>query len=334
MLSALIGKIAMIEGENSCTDFVQKQYKAFIDLSVVQILTAQLLDDHLTPAYVIETNIHNYKNELLKYAQRHRLNPPIYSGVSRSGEDHAPIFTTECHFEHHETIGQGKTIKSAEQDATGKMLAYLKKTHTPTTRRISESSYHHSALHRIKRFKAPALQALKKSIGWMHFNSLDDLQAAFTHPSKHPDINYQRLEFLGDALVKKILLSYIIANYPDLEDKGVVSPKIDQLLSEETQAAVLLRLEIDQHIFADVEITNSIRSDVLEALIAAVFLDAEKNKINRSEIYMIAWFKPEIEAIFGRCHKRSSTLISSNPQSLLHTHEQNQFHKKSTNFRL
>ena len=75
-----------------------------------------------------------------------------------------------------------------------------------------------------------------------------------------------------------------------------MSPKIDQLLSEETQAAVLLRLEIDQHIFADVEITNSIRSDVLEALIAAVFR-CRKNKINRSEIYMIAWFKPEIEAI-------------------------------------
>ncbi|MCD8573695.1 MAG: hypothetical protein LRY30_00740, partial [Gammaproteobacteria bacterium] len=166
------------------------------------------------------------------------------------------------------------------------------------TRHIGESSYHHSSIHRVKRFKAPALKVFKKSIGWMHFNSLDDLQATFTHPSKNPDIHYQRLEFLGDALVKKMLFSYIIAKYPDLQDKGMVSAKMDQLVSEETQAAVSLRLELDQHILSDTEITDSMRSDVLEALVAAIFLDAEKNKINRSEMYMIVWFKREIEAIF------------------------------------
>lgn len=331
-LSALIGKIATVEGENACADFVQQQYKTVIDLSVVHILTAQLLDNNLAPAYTIETTLHNYKNELLEYAQQHRLDPPTYALVSRSGEDHAPIFTAACHFKHYETVGQGKTRKSAEQEATGKMLTYIKQTNAATTRHIGESSYHHSSIHRVKRFKAPALKVFKKSIGWMHFNSLDDLQATFTHPSKNPDIHYQRLEFLGDALVKKMLFSYIIAKYPDLQDKGMVSAKMDQLVSEETQAAVSLRLELDQHIFADTEITDSMRSDVLEALVAAIFLDAEKNKINRSEMYMIVWFKREIEAIFGSPHKRSSAQFSSNPQSFLNTRDQYPAHKKNDYF--
>lgn len=131
------------------------------------------------------------------------------------------------HINHkHETMGQGKTRKSAEQDATEKMLTYIKQTNAATMRRIGESSYHHSSTHRVKRFKAPELQVLKKLIEWGHFNSLDDLQAGFTHPSKHPDIYYQRLECLGDALVKKMLFSYIIPNDPDLQDKGMVSPKL------------------------------------------------------------------------------------------------------------
>jgi ribonuclease-3 len=324
--SAVMGKCALLHGDQFCAEFIRKHYKAFIDLSVVQILSAQILDENLVPAYVIETKIHNYKNELLEYAQRRRIAEPNYPLIEKIGEAHAPTFTVACHFEDHETIGQGKTITSAEQEATQYMLTYLKRKDAASTRRITESSSSNSAASRVKRFKASALHELKRSIGWGHFNSLENLQAAFTHPSKNQYINYQRLEFLGDALVKKMLFSYIFTHYSEIQDKGIVSPRMDQLVSEETQASVAVRLNISQHIFTDTAVTSSVLSDVLEAMTAAIFLDAEKNKINRSEMYMTAWFKPEIESIFSKLNEKSvdtthvtSAALASNPQRFLNT---------------
>ena len=108
-------------------------------------------------------------------------------------------------------------------------------------------------------------------------------------------------------------------------DKGLVSSRIDLLVSEDTQAAVAEKLAIGQHIFTDTSLSASILSDILEALTAAIFLDAEKNKINRSEMYMMAWFKPEIEKIWGKpmkiLSKEMATPVSlaCNSQSFLHT---------------
>jgi len=324
--SAVMGKCAFLHGDQFCAEFIQKNYKTFIDLAVVQILSAQILDESLIPAYSIETKIHNYKNELLEYAQRRRVAEPTYSLIERTGEAHAPTFTAACYFEDHETTGQGKTVKSAEQEATQHMLTHIKRRDAASTRRVTESSSSSFSLSRVKRFKAPALNELKRSIGWGHFNDLDNLQAAFTHPCKNQYINYQRLEFLGDVLVKKMLFSYIMTHYPAIKDKDIMSSRMDQLVSEETQASVAVRLNIGQHIFTDTAISSSLLSDVLEAMTAAIFLDAEKNKINRSEMYMTMWFKPEIEAIFGKLNKKSvgiahviSTEFSSNAQRFLNT---------------
>jgi ribonuclease-3 len=325
--SAVMGKCAFLHGDQFCAEFIQKHYKIFIDLAVVQILSAQILDESLVPAYSIETKIHNYKNELLEYAQRNKLAEPTYSLLERTGETHAPIFTVVCHFQDQETTGQGKTIKSAEQKATQHMLTHIKKRDAASTRRVTESSSSSFSSSRVKRFKALALNELKRSIGWGHFNDLDNLQAAFTHPCKNQYINYQRLEFLGDALVKKMLFSYIMTHYPEIQDKDMMSSRMDQLVSEEAQANVAVTLNIGQHVFTDTAITSSLLSDVLEAMTAAIFLDAEKNKINRSEMYMTMWFKPEIEAIFGKINRKSvgithatSTELSSNPQRFLNTH--------------
>ena len=307
--STVIGKCALSQGDELCGNFIKEHYRVFIDLSVARILTSQMLDDDLMLSSYIETKIHNYKNELLEYAQKKALPPPTYFSIEQTGEAHAPIFTVRCCFRDEESMGQGKTIKSAEQEATQQMLSRIKRIDAASTRRVTESSYGNTFLSHIKRFKAPALNTLKINIGWGHFNSLEDLQAAFTHPSKNQHINYQRLEFLGDALVKKILFSYLLMHYPMLCDKGLVSSRMDLLVSEDTQAAVAEKLAIGQHIFTDASPSASILSDVLEALTAAIFLDAEKNKINRSEMYMVAWFKPEIEKIWEKPIKPSATEV-------------------------
>ncbi len=323
--SAVIGKCAISQGDGLCGNFIKEHYRAFIDLSVARILTSQMLGDDLMPSSYIETKIHNYKNELFEYAQKRALQPPTYFPIEQTGEAHAPVFTVRCCFQEEESLGQGKTIKSAEQEATQQMLTRLKRIDAASTRRVTESSYGNASLSHVKRFKAPALSALKVNIGWGHFNNLEDLHAAFTHPSKNQYINYQRLEFLGDALTKKMLFSYLLTHYPMLCDKGLVSSRMDYLVSEDTQANVAEKLSIGQHIFTDASLSASILSDVLEALTAAIFLDAEKNKINRSEMYMVAWFKPEIEKMWGKPIKFSAAGMAapvsfvSNPQRFLNT---------------
>ena len=322
-LSATIGKLATTVSDLSCRDFIMTHYKSFMDLSVANLLTSQTLDADLMPSFYIETRIHNYKNEILEYAQKKSLLKPEYSLLSKSGDAHAPLFTVCCHFQGEDRIGEGRTVKSAEQEASQLMLSHITNRNVDNIRRVLESSSGHSCFSRLKRFKAPALYALKQCIGWYHFDNLEYLQEAFTHPSKNQYINYQRLEFLGDALLKKILLAHIIKSYPSLSEKSFVSSRVDQLVSESTQVRIAERLRLGDHIFSAVVASPSMLSDVLEALISAVFLDAEIKKSNRADKVVVYWYAKEIEKLFGKSFDPTSLRKRTTPIS--NAHHRNRF---------
>lgn len=317
-LSSLIGKCALLHGDAFCYHFIQENYKNFIDLAVVHILKSRILDSHLVPTSCIETKIHNYKSELFEYAQKIGGVLPEYRFIEQTGEAHDPSFTISCHFRSRESIGLGKTKKSAEQEASHKMLNLLKSMDAESTRRVMPSSSSRYSAYSFTEYSPEyKWDELKSYINWHKLNNIQRLQEAFTHPSKDQSINYQRLEFLGDAILREVLLDYILKTYPGINNKTEVSEKMSQLVSAPIQAQIACQLNIESYIESQATITESILSDVLEALIAVVFLENSVTK-EAASACIIAWFQNILDQFFFKKFEaknmREITVASSCPK--------------------
>jgi ribonuclease-3 len=111
------------------------------------------------------------------------------------------------------------------------------------------------------------------------------LTTALTHPSyvaEHPESpeDYQRLEFLGDAIIQLAVTQEIFTRFPDLQEG-----RLTKIRAALTRAATLARfarlLEIGPHIrlgYGEEMSGGADRSstlcDVFEAVVGAVYLDA------------------------------------------------------------
>lgn len=74
----------------------------------------------------VEEDARDPKTSLQEWAQARKLPPPQYELVSRSGPDHAPVFTILARLENGETQEASATSKrQAEQAAAGALLARL-----------------------------------------------------------------------------------------------------------------------------------------------------------------------------------------------------------------
>lgn len=129
----------------------------------------------------------------------------------------------------------------------------------------------------------PARDKLQESLAY-HFSDFSHLNLALTHPSfhyeqEHGDGDYQRLEFLGDAILGMLLAEMLFHRFPAAAE-GELSRKRAQLAEQGSLAAIARGRGIgafirvgkgeEQSLGRD---KDSILCDVLESLIAAVYLD-------------------------------------------------------------
>jgi len=114
------------------------------------------------------------------------------------------------------------------------------------------------------------------------FEKIGLLDRALTHPSISSNMNpdNQRLEFLGDRVLGLVIAEALIGRYPD-EAEGVLAPRLNDLVRKETCAEVALAVGVDQALrLGKSESTTggrrkkAILGDAMEAVIAAVFMDA------------------------------------------------------------
>ena len=109
------------------------------------------------------------------------------------------------------------------------------------------------------------------------------LETALTHPSFGSDYHaphYQRLEFLGDAVLELAVSRYLYFELPDV-DEGKLTRIRAYLVREETLSRAARRLGLGEWIRFSVGEERSggrnkpsILCDVLEAVLGAVYLDA------------------------------------------------------------
>jgi ribonuclease-3 len=128
------------------------------------------------------------------------------------------------------------------------------------------------------------IQEFENKIGYT-FKNKDLLIQAFTHSSqvneqkinKRPD--YERLEFLGDAVLEMISSAYLFKTYPEKKE-GEMSKIRASLVCEPALAYCSEQIELKKYIQLGKgeEATGgrnkeSIIADVMEAVIGALFLD-------------------------------------------------------------
>lgn len=105
------------------------------------------------------------------------------------------------------------------------------------------------------------------------------LTQALTHASyvnEHRGaVSYQRLEFFGDAVLSMITAEYLYNTFPALSE-GELSAKRSRLICKATLSARARDMELGGHIRlgkGEAKTGNALLEDVLEALIAAVYID-------------------------------------------------------------
>jgi ribonuclease-3 len=113
----------------------------------------------------------------------------------------------------------------------------------------------------------------------VEFNDPALLDRALTHRSAG-QANYERLEFLGDALINAIVSMELYARYPRAAE-GDLTRLRAALIRESSLAQIARSLELSDHLrMGGGELKSggyrreSILADTVEALVAAVFLDA------------------------------------------------------------
>ena len=127
------------------------------------------------------------------------------------------------------------------------------------------------------------------------FKQLDLLKLALTHRSVSHKHNYERLEFLGDAL-----LGMIVA-YP-LENEGRLTRMRATLVRQEALGKIANDLQLSRSLILSTgELKSgghhreSILADTVEAIIGAIYLDS--NDLNLLERIVLKWYEPYLDYI-------------------------------------
>ena len=138
----------------------------------------------------------------------------------------------------------------------------------------------------IRKLKAlfnPRTQELKsfeKGIQYT-FGNTYYLEKAITHRSiqNHSEGNYERLEFLGDAVIDQTVSIWLFKKYPQ-SDEGTLTKKSASLVNRGflsmlgQNLGIMDVLRIEQGVNVnDAKVAMNITADVYEAIVGAIYLD-------------------------------------------------------------
>ena len=127
------------------------------------------------------------------------------------------------------------------------------------------------------------MESLEKAIGYS-FKNPHLAKTALTHSSyanEHKTESYERLEFLGDSILSVAVSEYLYKSYPDMPE-GVLTKVRAASVCERSLHIVAERLGLGRFLYINTgeELSGgrervSILADIVEALLAAIFLDSD-----------------------------------------------------------
>src|SRR5690606_9461769 len=144
------------------------------------------------------------------------------------------------------------------------------------------------------------------------FRNPELLQQALRHRSAGAPHN-ERLEFLGDAMLNLVVAEALYARWPKA-DEGILTRARAALVRESSLAEVARRLELGLRLElgpgemkSGGERRDSILADALEAVIAAIYLDAG---FEACRAVVLPWFEEALERLpVGKGEKDPKTRL-------------------------
>lgn len=122
-------------------------------------------------------------------------------------------------------------------------------------------------------------ERLQQKIGYK-FKDVSLLKHALTHKS-YNRLHYERLEFVGDAILDYVIALVLYCQYPDVPE-GELSKMRSALVNQNVLYEIALKLDLGQYLFIGEGEEQSggrnkvsILADVLEAIFAAISFDAD-----------------------------------------------------------
>jgi ribonuclease-3 len=122
------------------------------------------------------------------------------------------------------------------------------------------------------------LDQLQQDLGY-RFSDPALLTKALTHSSTGQDRNYERLEFVGDRVLGLVMAQTLFSTFPD-ESEGGLAKRLSALVQGRTLAEIAAEIDLGRFILlSDSERESggadneNILSDVMESVIAAIYLD-------------------------------------------------------------
>jgi ribonuclease-3 len=126
------------------------------------------------------------------------------------------------------------------------------------------------------------LEELENRIGHQ-FSAQESLHKALTHASairrNVDNYQYERLEFLGDRVLGLVVSELLFETFPEAKE-GELSLRLNSLVSGKTCAEVADEIMLHEFIRTGTDLKHltskrmqGVRADVVEAMIAAVYLD-------------------------------------------------------------
>lgn len=148
------------------------------------------------------------------------------------------------------------------------------------------------------------INQFQKRIGYF-FKDSDLLKRAFTHTSfanENKTESYERLEFLGDAIIDFLVGEYLFNNFPTI-DEGMMSRVRASLVCEKALSELAAKIGIEEYMLLGNGARQSgegkrpsIHADMFEAFIAAMYIDAG---LDNTRDYLISLYGNSIEKAVG-----------------------------------
>ena len=147
------------------------------------------------------------------------------------------------------------------------------------------------------------------------------LKTALTHSSysnEHDCENYERLEFLGDAVLELVVSDYLFNNYPD--DEGKMSKIRSSYVCETATSHYAKIIGIDKEIFVgngqQNNINDTIIADCFESVLGVIYLDQGFECVKKF-IYTVVIPYIEEKHIFLKDYKSSlQEMVQTDKKSL------------------
>lgn len=155
------------------------------------------------------------------------------------------------------------------------------------------------------------LAATARELG-LEMRDLELLRCALTLRSwcnEHPDSGWQsnqRLEFLGDAVLDLVIGELLYRRF-ETQDEGVLTPMRAALVSKKALAEVAQTWGLGAHLYVGggdercgARTRSATLSDALEAVIAAIYLDAQnhgRDAIAEIKALVLRLWGPQLQAL-------------------------------------